>query len=228
MGWEGTVGVDVFFGTDSDEASPTFDFNKIVDNQLVTSVSVNVAPSSEYHWQIVMYYANGDVEEIVGGPIVLRTNNGNRAPEVDAGPDTAAFLPEGTATLDVPLSATLVDDGIPAPAQILWTVISQPDEANAPVRLIPAGADQLDIVAQISTLGVYEFKVEAADGELSDSDTIVVQVFTDGCSAAKAQPGYEPLLGDLDGDCDVDEDDLAILMENMGKCNALDGCDKEE
>ena len=216
------VSVDILFGTDSDPASPTFDFTKIVDDQAVTSVPVSMQPSSEYHWQIVMHYANGDIEEIVSGPIVFTTNNGNRAPDVAAGEDTAAFLPDGTPTVDVPLSAALVDDEVPAAAAISWTVVSQPDEANAPVTFIPAGAGLLDIVAQIGALGTYEFKVEATDGEYSDSDTIVVQVFTDGCAAAKAQPDYEPLLGDLDGDCDVDEDDLAILMENMGKSNALE------
>ena len=219
---ETAVSVDVFFGTDSDQASPTYDFTKIVDNQAVTSVQVSVQPSSEYHWQIVMHFADGNVEEIVSGPIVFTTNNGNRAPDVVAGLDTAAFLPDGTPTVDVPLSAMLVDDEVPAKAAISWTVVSQPDETNAPVKFIPAGAGQLDVVAQISALGDYEFKVEATDAEYSDSDTIVVQVFTDGCAAAQAQAGYEPLLGDLDGDCDVDEDDLAILMENMGQSNSLE------
>jgi len=216
----GTVTVDVYFGTDPDALSPTFDFVKVVDNESVTSEPVALDPLTTYYWQITVHDTSG--EGLETPTMIFETNSGNRAPEIDAGEDTAGFLSEGTATVDVSLSATLVDDGVPAPAVISWTVLSEPNAVAAPVALIPAGADQLDIVARISSLGIYEFQVEAADAEFSDSDTVVVEVFTDPCSAAQAQPDYVPFDGDLDNDCDVDLADFVIMAKDWLQSNALE------
>ena len=39
-------------------------------------------------------------------------------------------------------------------------------------------------------------------------------MYADSCEAAKALPDYEPLVGDLNGDCKVDDLDQALLLEN--------------
>lgn len=39
--------------------------------------------------------------------------------------------------------------------------------------------------------------------------------------ATKSLPSYQPLLSDLNGDCVVDDADLAILQSNWLKCSAL-------
>ena len=71
-------------------------------------------------------------------------------------------------------------------------------------------------------VGQYELKLEANDGEYTGSDTVLVNVYADSCEAAKSLPGYEPLPGDLNGDCIVNDADLAILQAHWLQCNALD------
>jgi hypothetical protein len=56
----------------------------------------------------------------------------------------------------------------------------------------------------------------------SASDTVTINVFANSCEAAKSLPGYQPLPGDLNDDCVVNDADLAILQANSLKCNALD------
>jgi hypothetical protein len=70
-------------------------------------------------------------------------------------------------------------------------------------------------------VGEYVLQLEVSDGEYTGSDAITINVYADSCEAAKAVPGYESLVGDLNGDCRVDEADLALLEENWLKDNAL-------
>jgi hypothetical protein len=46
-------------------------------------------------------------------------------------------------------------------------------------------------------------------------------VYNDSCEAAQSLPDYEPFPGDLNGDCIVDDLDLAILQEDWLKDNSL-------
>jgi hypothetical protein len=64
-------------------------------------------------------------------------------------------------------------------------------------------------------------KLEAFDGEYSSSDTVTIKVYNDSCQAARSLPDYVPLVGDLNGDCRVDEADMALLEENWLKDNSL-------
>ncbi len=63
--------------------------------------------------------------------------------------------------------------------------------------------------------------MEAFDGEYSGSDTVTINVYNDSCQAAQSLPDYVPLVGDLNGDCRVDEADLALLEENWLQDNSL-------
>jgi len=58
-------------------------------------------------------------------------------------------------------------------------------------------------------------QLEAFDGEYTGSDTVAINVYRDGCEAAKSLPDYEVPAGYLNGDCKVDEADLALLEENF-------------
>jgi len=64
-------------------------------------------------------------------------------------------------------------------------------------------------------------QLEAFDGEYTASDTVTINVYNDSCEAAKSLPDYEPVPGDINGDCIVDDLDLAILQENWLKDNSL-------
>ena len=63
--------------------------------------------------------------------------------------------------------------------------------------------------------------MEAFDGEYTDSDTVAINVYKDSCEAGQSLPDYVPLVGDLNGDCKVDDVDMALLQENWLKDNSL-------
>jgi hypothetical protein len=70
-------------------------------------------------------------------------------------------------------------------------------------------------------LGEYVLQLEASDGEYTGSDTVTINVYNDGCEAAQSLPDYVGYPGDLNGDCIVDDLDLAILQEDWLKDSSL-------
>ncbi|MHC4519797.1 MAG: hypothetical protein ACYTAS_14510, partial [Planctomycetota bacterium] len=84
----------------------------------------------------------------------------------------------------------------------------------------------LDTTITLSAAGEYVLQLDAHDGESpGQPDTLTISVYGDGCEAAKSLPDYVPLVGDLDEDCDVDQDDLDLLLENWLACVSLGDCD---
>jgi len=73
----------------------------------------------------------------------------------------------------------------------------------------------------LSTLAEYVLQLEAFDGEYTGSDMVTINVYNDACEAAQSLLDYEPFPGDLNGDCIVDDLDLAILQEDWLKDNSL-------
>ena len=73
----------------------------------------------------------------------------------------------------------------------------------------------------MSAVGEYVLELTATDGEYSGSDTVTINVYTDSCQAAQSLPDYVPIVGDLNGDCKVDEADMALLEENWLKDKSL-------
>jgi hypothetical protein len=93
------------------------------------------------------------------------------------------------------------------------------DLAGEPVVIETPTAEDTNVT--FSLLGEHVLQLEAFDGEYTSSDTVMINVYRDGCEAAKSLPDYVPLVGDLNGDCKVDEADMALLEENWLNDNSL-------
>ena len=93
------------------------------------------------------------------------------------------------------------------------------DLAGEPVVIETPTAEDTNVT--FSALGEHVFQLEAFDGEYTGSDTVMINVYRDGCEAAKSLPDYEPSPGDLNGDCVVDEADMALLEEDWLKDTSL-------
>lgn len=78
------------------------------------------------------------------------------------------------------------------------------------------------LTVTLTAVGQYVLMLEASDGELTGMDLVTINAFIDSCDAAQSLPDYEPFPGDLNGDCIVNELDMAIWEEDWLKCNALD------
>jgi len=204
------VTVDVYFGTSPDIGS--VDTPKIISKQNVTSVTVNTQPKKRYYWAVDTYI--GSPADPVLGPIFSFFSD-NVAPSVNAGADVVTWLKDGVRTVN--LDATVTDDGALVPYTVNWTVVSEPNAGTAVI----ATANAEDTSITLSAVGQYVLKLEAFDGEYTSSDTVTINVYNNSCEAAQSLPNYVPLVGDLNGDCKVDDADLALLQENWLKDNSL-------
>jgi hypothetical protein len=208
------VSVDVYF-TDDLQALKQFtdpEVIRVVNNQNVTSVVVQAQPKTRYYWAIDSYIGSDD--DPVYGPIFSFFAD-NMPPKVDAGADIVTWLEEGPRTGN--LDATVTDDGAISPYTVQWTVVSEPNEGTAVIET--ATAEDTNIT--LAELGEYVLQLDVFDGEYSGSDTVTINVYNDNCEATQSLPDYEPLVGDLNGDCRVDEADMALLEENWLQDNLL-------
>ncbi|MEN6424469.1 MAG: hypothetical protein ABFE13_03840 [Phycisphaerales bacterium] len=206
--------VDVYF-TDNLELLEQFTDPaaiRIVNQQNMTSVVVQAQAKTRYYWAVDVYI--GSPEDPIYGPIFSFYAD-NMPPQVDAGADVVTWLEGGPriGTLD----ATVTDDGLASAYTVQWTVVSEPNEGNGVIGTPTAEDTNITLKA----VGKYVLQMEAFDGEYSGSDTVTISVYNDSCEATKSLPDYEPLVGDLNGDCRVDDLDLAMLQENWLKDNSL-------
>jgi len=205
------VTVDVYFTDDLDALLNFTDPASItlISNQDVTSVAVQTQPKKRYYWAVDTYVFPGIAP--VYGPIFSFTVD-NLPPRADAGADIATWLLDGTRTGN--LDATVTDEEA---TSVQWSVVSEPNEGTAVIE----NSNAEDTSVTLSAVGQYVLQLEASDGEYSGSDTVTINVYNDSCQAAKSLPDYVPIVGDLNGDCKVDDADMALLEENWLKENSL-------
>lgn len=199
--------VDVYF-TDDLELLESFSDPEailIVSGQSVSSVVVQADRKTRYYWAVDVYVGNDD--DPIFGPIFTFLAD-NIAPQVDAGADVATWL-EGGPRIGA-LDATVTDDGAIIPYTVKWTVMSEPNEGDAVIETPTAEESSVTLAA----LGEYVLQLAAFDGEYIGTDTVTINVYSDSCQAAQSLPDYEPLVGDLNGDCRVDDLDMALLEEH--------------
>ena len=206
--------VDVYF-TDNLELLEQFsdpDALRIVTQKEVASVTVQTEPKKRYYWAVDTYV--GSDNDPIYGPIFSFFAD-NMPPQVDAGAEVVTWL-EGASRFG-DLHGTVTDDGIIGPCTVRWTVVSEPKQGTAGIGTPTAKDTRIILTAR----GQYVLQLEASDGEYSGSDTVTIHVYNDKCEAAQSVPDYQPLVGDLNGDCRVDDADMALLQENWLKDNSL-------
>jgi hypothetical protein len=208
LNWTAAAGapVDVWFGTTADLS----DAKLIVTKKAVTSAAVKVDRKKRYYWAVDTY-APGATEPNYGPIFDFYVDN--LPPEVEAGDTVTTWLVGGSAA--AAMSATVKDSD---PTTSIWTIVTEP-AAGASVIADPT---KLDTTLTLTQVGAYVLQIEATDGEYKGSDTVTINVFNNSCEAAQSLPGYVPIPGDLNGDCRVDDLDLAILQAHWLECNALD------
>jgi len=205
------VTVDVYF-TDDLQLLESFTDPaaiQIVNQQNVTSAIVQVQSKTQYYWAVDTYV--GSAADPVLGPIFSFYVD-NLPPRVDAGADIATWLQDGSRTGN--LDATITEEEA---YTVVWMVTSEPEKGAVVIENTSAE----DTGITLTAVGKYVLQLVAFDGEYPGSDTVTINVYNDACEAAQSLPSYVPLVGDLNGDCKVDEADMALLEENWLKDNSL-------
>jgi len=206
--------VDVYFTDDLDALVNFTDPEaiQIVSAESVSSIVVQAERKTRYYWAVDVYIGSDD--DPIFGPIFTFLAD-NLVPAVDAGADIVTWLEGGprVGTLD----ATVTDDGAVMPVSLQWKVVSEPNDAGTVIA--SPTAEDTDVTLPV--VGEYVLELAAFDGEYIGTDTITINVYNDSCEAAHALPEYEPLVGDLNGDCRVDDVDMALLEANWMQDNSL-------
>jgi uncharacterized protein YjiK len=101
--------------------------------------------------------------------VTVTVNPQNQSPAVNAGPDQEITLPTNSLALD----GTVSDDGLPDPPGSLTTTWSR---VSGPGPVIFDNAGAVDTSATFSAAGVYVLRLSADDGELSNSDDVIITV----------------------------------------------------
>jgi len=125
----------------------------------------------------------------------IMTGGVNRRPFVDAGDDRTVILPNDTLVLN----GTVTDDGVGDPNGFLaieWSQLSGPGA----VSFEPNEFVEDPTVKFPPVLGIYILQLYATDGEKDATDTVMIAVDEPFCP-----------VGDLNGDCRVDWQDLQIF-----------------
>jgi hypothetical protein len=141
----------------------------------------------------------------------------NAAPTVDAGPDLT-IAPTDLALLE----GQVADDGLPIPPGLLtigWTKI------NGPGTVAFANAAAARTTASFTATGNYTLRLTAADGALTASDDIVVQVTGDSYQDWRAShfTAAELLDTAISGDtADPDQDGHTNYQEYLADTNPRD------
>jgi hypothetical protein len=206
------VTVDVYF---TDNLQLLLDFTdpaaiQIASKENVSSIDVQTQSKKQYYWAVDTYV--GSESDPIFGPIFSFSVD-NIPPRVDAGAEIATWLQDGSTTGR--LDATVIDE-----EKIIlwmWSVVSEPNEGTAVIDNIYVE----DPNVTLSAVGEYVLNLLAFDGEYRGEDTVTINVYNDGCQAAQSLPDYVPIVGDLNGDCKVDEADMALLEENWLMDNSL-------
>ena len=106
-----------------------------------------------------------------GGPSPGLNNNGNRSPQVNAGPDLSSEASIFPVTVE--LAGTTTDDGFPEQPGVLtisWVQVS------GPVPIVFRDSDSAASSADFPTSGQYGLRLVVSDGELIVSDDVTVKI----------------------------------------------------
>ncbi len=149
-------------------------------------------------------------------------------PVVHAGPDQSIRLPVNMVNLD----ATVIDDGQPAPPGVVTTLWTVP---SGPGSVVFGDASAVDTTATFSVVGTYVLRLTADDSAFVSYDELTVTVLPiryigdfdhdndvdqadfghlQMCLTGQSNAQGDPLCQDakLDGDADVDIDDLMLFV----------------
>lgn len=140
--------------------------------------------------------------------------------EVSAGANQYVWLDGGTNQFT--LTGTYTDDG-KSPVTVEWVDLSNPLE-QAPGTTVTVNSPNAAVTTvDVDGDGWFYFSFTVTDAVGSGSATVNVGVYVDACAAAYADPddiqtAYPNGTGDIDGDCDVDLDDFALMAATWMDC----------
>lgn len=173
-----------------------------------------------YYWRVDC------IDPSVGTTVgtVWEFTTGDVPPVADAGPDQYVWLTmdDGTPAdgmVTVTLEGSYQDDGTSA-VTTQW-VVGTKEPAGAVVTI--ANPNAAVTTATIDSEGWFQLVFQVSDAANTRDNDMYVGVYDSACTAAHEDPAdiavkYPNGSGDIDGDCDVDLDDFALMATSWMDC----------
>ena len=198
---------------------------QVANDEPIESLDLSVAgypiqSNKYYYWAVHVTDPNN------GGPIEVQGYNWyfqtlDAAPtNVNAGVDQYVWLEAGTKQFT--LTATYTDDGKSTVTEE-WEDLSNPLEQAPGANVTINSPNSATTTVDVSGDGWFLFGFTVTDAVGSGYDEVHVGVYVSPCEAAKADPSdiqasYPDGHGDIDGDCDTDLADFALLAGSWVDC----------
>ncbi len=190
---------------------------------LRTAAGVTVAPgsqnSSDRNYYVVTRGVdnNSDPNENDGKLFEIRASlspqgGGNRAPTVDAGPDSSVVMPDPAA-----LDGSVSDDGQPTPPGSVTTAWSK---VSGPGTVTFGQAADVDTTATFSAEGTYVLRLTANDGELTTFDELTVVAAPVGSAVTtevRVSAGSDDAEQRLSGSVSLTSSDLELTTDGANE-----------
>lgn len=205
------ISVSVSISTNSDMSSAMPLLTGSLNAETVDATGL--LPLTTYYWQITAVDAGVTHTSRI---YHFTTSTANQTPVVDAGPDLLTYLTEGT--VDVVMQGSVTDEGSTVNS---WTATAKNPAGIADPTIDPV--DALNATVTLTEVGTYTLTLSADDGEKIGTDQMVITVAADACAAAKLEPGYVYMPGDINVDCKVNFDDFVSIALGWLENNALTG-----
>ena len=197
-----------------------------IDSVTLSAVSTAEFPSGitleddkEYHWTV----DSNDTGTLITteGPRWWTFGTGNAAPEVSIGVSyiwlTMDDGNEDANSVVLELTADVTDDGKPSDIlYYLWEVTGA-DSSIPTIEWVDPNTEVSPRV-KFSATGSWWFELTVDDTLLTGSDGGQVVVFDSACAAAIGDPTEEMLIGDINGDCETNIEDLLLVVEDWMRC----------
>ena len=182
------------------------------------SATVSLNPNKYYYWKVDV--TNETTGTVVPG-FVWNFQTMDAPPiNISAGVDQYVWLEDGSTQFT--LTATYNDDD-KSEVAVLWEDISNPLEQAPGTTVTINNPASAETTVDVDGDGWYLFKLTVSDAVGSGTDQSNVGVYVNACEAAKADPtdigaSYPAGHGDIDGDCDTDLVDFALLAGSWLEC----------
>jgi hypothetical protein len=193
--------------------------NDITDEFLVLSDAGYTLQAGKYYYWAV-HITDPEIGVVEGFDWYFLATDDAPPFNISAGADQYVWLVGGTKQFT--LTGTYTDDG-KSPVTVLWEDISNPLEQAPGTTVTINSPNSTATTVDVDGDGWYLFSFTVTDAAGSGSDTVNVGVYVSACAAAYADPDdiqatYPGGHGDIDGDCDVDLEDFALLAESWLDC----------
>jgi hypothetical protein len=161
----------------------------------------------------VYNYALSDAE------VAALAAEGDRAPYITAGEDKTVYYTGEPVQLE---GVRLIDDGIPGPLALQWSVVSAPITVDPEAVIFHDPTAEDTLVTFPTVGGAYVLKLAGTDGAVEVEDEVVITLVIPTCEDVIAAGLAMP--GDLTGpagvpDCVIDLYDFAVFASGWLDCN---------